>query len=179
MIAADGDDGGVPQAAALEDREVRGAAADVEERDAELLLVRRQHRFGRRQLADHRVDDLDAGAVHARHEVLRRRRAAGDDVDVDLEPRAGEADRRADALLLVDDEVLRQHVQDLAPGRQRHRARRVNRAPHVVARHLAVLAGDGDDAAAVEALDVRAADAEMDRADLDARHQLGFFDRPS
>ena len=80
--------------------------------------------------------------------------------------------------LLVDDEVLRQHVQDLAARRERDRPRRVNRAPHVVARHLAVLAGDRHDAAAVEALDVRAADAEVHRADLDAGHQLGFLDRP-
>ena len=59
-------------------------------------------------------------------------------------------DRRADAVLLVDDEVLRQHVQDLAAARQRHRLGRVDRAPHVLARDLAVLAGDRDDAAAVE-----------------------------
>jgi hypothetical protein len=41
---------------------------------------------------------------------------------------------RADAVLLVDDEVLRQHVQDLAARRQRHGLRRVNRAPHIVSR---------------------------------------------
>ena len=147
------------------------------QRHAQLLLVGREHRFGRGELADHRVGDLDAGAVDARDQVLRRRLAAGDDVDVDLEPGAGEPDRRADALLLVDDEVLRQHVEDLAAGRQRHGPRRVDRAAHVVAGDLAVLAGDRDHAAAVEALDVRAADAEVHRADLDAGHQLGFLDR--
>ena len=86
-------------------------------------------------------------------------------------------DRRADAVLLVDDEVLRQHVQNLAPGRQRHGLGRVDRPPHVVARDLAVLAGHGDHAAAVEALDVRARQREMDGVDLDAGHQLGFLDR--
>ena len=120
---------------------------------------------------------VDAGAVHARDDVLRRALAAGDDVDVDLEPRAGHADRRADAVLLVDDEVLRQHVQDLAAGRQRHRLGGVDRAAHVLARDLAVLAGDRDHAAAVESLDVRARQREVDRVDLDAGHQLGFLDR--
>ena len=119
---------------------------------------------------------VDAGAVHARHDVLRRALAAGDDVDVHLEARAGHADRRADAVLLVDDEVLRQHVQDLAAGRQRHGLRRIDRAPHVLARDLAVLAGDGDHAAAVEALDVRARQREVHRVDLDAGHQLRFLD---
>ena len=98
-------------------------------------------------------------------------------MDVDLEPRAGHADRRADAVLLVDDEVLRQHVQDLAAGRQRHRLGRVDRPAHVVAGDLAVLAGDGDDAAAVEALDVRARQRQVHGVDLDAGHQLGFLDR--
>ena len=119
----------------------------------------------------------DAGAVDARDDVLRRRGAAGDDVDVDLEPGAGHADRRADAVLLVDDEVLRQHVQDLAAARQRHRLGGVDRAPHVLARDLAVLAGDRDDAAAVERLDVRAGQPEVHRVDLDAGGQLGFVDR--
>ena len=96
---------------------------------------------------------------------------------VDLEPGAGHADRRADAVLFVDDEVLRQHVQDLAAGRQRHGLRRLDRAPHVVARDLAALAGHGDDAAAVEALDVRARHRQVHGVDLDAGHQLGLFDR--
>ena len=60
VIAADRDHAGVPEAAALEDREVGRAAADVHERDAELLLVVRQHRFARRQLLEHGVDDRDA-----------------------------------------------------------------------------------------------------------------------
>ena len=63
------------------------------------------------------------------------------------------------------------------PGRQRHRLGGVDRAPHVLARDLAVLAGDRDHAAAVEALDVRARQRQVDRVDLDAGHQLGLVDR--
>ena len=51
VIAADADHGGVPRRA-LEDRQVGSAAADVEQRHAELALVGRQHRFGRGELAD-------------------------------------------------------------------------------------------------------------------------------
>ncbi len=96
---------------------------------------------------------------------------------VDLEPSARETDGRADPLLFVDDEVLRQHVKDLAPGRERDCARGVDRAPHVVAGHFAVFARDGDHAAAVEAFDVRAAHAEMDGADFDTGHQFRFLHR--
>ena len=98
-------------------------------------------------------------------------------MDVHLEPGARHADRCADAVLVVDHEILRQHVQNLASGRQRHGLRGVDRAPHVVARDLAVLARDRDDAAAVEPFDVRAGDRDVHRVDLDAGHQLGLVDR--
>ena len=58
---------------ALEDGEVGGAAADVDERDAQLLLVRREDRLGGGQLLEHGVAHLDAGAVDAGHEVLHAR----------------------------------------------------------------------------------------------------------
>src|ERR687895_605963 len=52
-------------------------------------------------------------------------------------------------MFCVDDEVLRQDVQDLASGRQGHRLRRVDRTPHIVPGDLAVLPGHRDDAATV------------------------------
>ncbi len=51
----------------------------------------------------------------------------------------------------------------------------VDDAADVLAADLPVLAGDGDDAAAVEALDVGAGDAEEGRVDLDAGHELSLF----
>ena len=137
----------------------------------------RQHRFGGADLLDDGVDDAHAGAIHARHQVLRGGRRAGHDVHVDLEPRARHPDRRADAVLLVDDEVLRQHVQDLATGRQADRLGRLDRPPHVIARDLAALARNGNHAAAVEALDVGARHRQVHRVDLDAGHQLGLVHR--
>src|SRR5690606_33620049 len=93
VVAAYGDNARVPEAAALEDREVGGAAAVVAKRHAQLALVGRQHRLGRRDLLEHGIDDGDAGAVDARDEVLHRRRAPRDDVDVHVEPGAGHAHR--------------------------------------------------------------------------------------
>jgi hypothetical protein len=167
VIAADADDRGVPEAAALVDRDVGVPAADVDERDAELLLVLGQHRLARGELLHDRLGDADAGAVHARDDVLRRALAAGHDVHVHSSRAPVMPDRRADSVLLVDDEILGQDVQDLAAGRQRHRLGGVDGAPDVLARDLAVLAGDRDHAAAVEALDVRPRQREVDRIDLD------------
>ncbi len=177
MVAADADDARMPEAAALEDGEIGRATADVDNRHPELFLIGHQHCFARGELFDDRVDHADAGAIDARDNVLRGRRAPRHDVDVHFEPRTGHPHRRANAVLVIDDEVLRQHVENLAPGRKGHGLGGVDGAPHVVAGDFAVLARDRDDPAAVEAFDVRPRDGQVHRVDLDTGHQLGFVDR--
>ena len=85
MIAADRQHRGVPDRPLVEDRQVGRAAADVDERDAELLLVRRQHRLGRGELLEHRLRT----SIPARLTQVTRFCIAvvadGDDVDVGLE----------------------------------------------------------------------------------------------
>jgi hypothetical protein len=79
--------------------------------------------------------------------------------------------------MFVDDELLREDVQDLPAARQRDPLRGIDRAADVLPRDLAVLARDGDDPPAVERLDVRRGQPQVDRVDLDARRQLGLVDR--
>ena len=68
-------------------------------------------------------------------------------------------------------------MEDFAAARQRDRLGGVDGAAHVLPRDLAVLPGDRDHAAAVEGLDVRAREAEMDRVDLHAGGELRLIDR--
>jgi hypothetical protein len=89
----------------LVDRDLGRASADVDEADAELLLVRREDRLGRGELLEHELHDLDPGLVHARDDVLRDRDGRRDDVDVDLEPAADHPERVGHAVLPVDGEV--------------------------------------------------------------------------
>ncbi len=175
LVAGDGHDGRVADRLVLEDGDVGRAAADVDEHDADLLLVVVQDGVARRQRLQHDVVDVVAGLLDAAVDVLGRRDQAGDDVDVGLEPDAAHADRVGDAVLAVDDELLGQHVQDLAVGRHGHVLGVLQQAEHVVAVDLA--ARDRDHAAALEALDVVAGDADDDRLGLDARGVLGRRDR--
>ena len=99
LVAGDRDHGGVADRAAAEHREVGGAAADVDQAHAEVLLVVGQHRIARGQLLEHDVLDLEAAALHALDDVLRRAVGAGDDVHLRLEAHARHADRIADAFL--------------------------------------------------------------------------------
>ena len=114
VIAAERDDRGVPDGAVAEERDVGGAAADVDEEDAQLLLLGGQHRLRRGERLQHDVLHREAGAVDAPDHVLHRGDGAGDDVHLDLEPHAGHAERLPHAVLVVDHEGLGQHVDDLA-----------------------------------------------------------------
>ena len=92
------------------------------------------------QRLEHDVLHLEAGAVDAPDHVAHRGRGAGDQVHLHLEPHAGHAERLLDAVLVVHDEGLGQHVDDLAVLGQVDRAGRVERPVDVGLAHLAVLA---------------------------------------
>ena len=96
-------------------------------------------------------------------------------MDVDLELDAAHAQRVLDPVLLVHDELLGDDVDDLPVRRDGQGLGLVDDPLDVLPADLAVLAGDGDDAPGVEALDVGAGDADVRRADLDSGHELGLF----
>src|SRR5439155_18390367 len=80
-------------------------------------------------------------------------------------------------VLVVDHVGLRQDVYDLAVLGQVDGAGRVERAVYISLAHLAVLAGDGDDPAAVHAPDVTARYPREHARDLHPRHLLGVAHR--
>ena len=156
------------------DRDIGGATADIDQADAEILLVVGEHRVGGSERLQHEVIDLQATAAYALDDVLRRRHRPGDDMHLRLEAEAAHADRLTDAVLVVDDEFLREDVQDLLVGRDRHRARGLDDAIDVHRRHFLVL--DRDHAIRVETLDVAAGDSRIDLFHLGVGHQLDFLD---
>ncbi len=72
--------------------------------------------------AGNQVVDLQAAAIDALGDVLRRAHRAGHDVHVRLETHAAHADRMADVFLTVDDVFLRLLVEHALVGRNRHGA---------------------------------------------------------
>src|SRR3989454_107273 len=176
VVAAERQDGRVPDRAVAEERDVSRSTADVHDDDAELFLVLVQDGVTGGQRLEDDVVHGETRTIHRADEVLDRGHRGGDDVHLDLEAHARHADGIADPLAVVHDEVLGQDVDDLAVLRQVDRARGVHGTLDVRRVHLAVLAGDGDDAAAVDATDVAAGDARVDACDLDACHLLGLAD---
>ena len=110
MLAADGDAVGIDHIAVEEDGQGRGAAAHVDDADAQVHLVVHQARqprgIGRDdQRADVEMAAGDAGAEVA-HWSCRRR----DDMHVDAEPRSEHAARLADAVAAVNRVADRQRL---------------------------------------------------------------------
>jgi len=79
-------------------------------------------------------------------------------------------------VLVVDDEILRQDVEDFLVGGEGDGAGRVHDPLDVARGHLAI--AHCDHAVAVEALDVAPGRAGDHAANLAGGHQLGFLDRP-
>src|SRR5690606_17355589 len=131
LVAGDGNHRRVADGALGEHGDIGGAAADVHQAYAQLLLVLGQHRkAGGKLLQDH-VVHFQAAAAHALDDVLGGAHGAGDHMHLGLQAHAGHAHRLADAVLGIDDEFLGQDVQDLLVGGNRHGARRVDHPLHV------------------------------------------------
>jgi len=92
-----------------------------------------------------------------------------------LETHTGHADGLAYALLAIDDEFLRQYVQDFLISRDRDCTCRIDDTIDIVRVHFTV--ADRDNPMRVEASDMPPGDAGIDRVNLAPGHEFGFFDR--
>ena len=158
-----------------DDRDVGGAAADVDQHHAQFLFVDRQDRVGGRHRLQDQVRNLETAAAHALYNVLHGGDRTGDNVHPHFEADAAHGDRLAHVFLVVDDEFLRHRVQQLLVGRDVHRLGRLDHARHVGRRDFLLL--DRHHPARIERTDMAAGDARVDVADLAIRHQLGLFQR--
>src|SRR5439155_14610079 len=113
LIARDRDHRRMPDRPTGEHGEIGGASTDVHQAYAQFLLIVVEDRLRRSQRLKYHVPDLEPAAAHTLGDVLDRRHRAGDDVDLHLQPYAAHPERLAHVLLTIDDEFLRQDVQDL------------------------------------------------------------------
>ena len=109
-------------AAVRVDEQIRRAAAHVDDRDANFLLVVREHRVRARQGLEHDVRDLEATPLDAANDVLDAGARRRDQVHPDLEAHAAHPDGVTNTVLVVDQVLARQRVQDHPIGVDRDRA---------------------------------------------------------
>ena len=132
--AADGNRSRVRNRALEENRQIAGVRADVEQANAQLALVGGERALGGGNRLEHRFRNFKPGAVGAGDGALQRAAGAGGNVQIDFKPRAHHAHGIEDARLLVEDELARQQMQNLAVGGQLDGARVIDGGAHVFAR---------------------------------------------
>ena len=157
------------------DDDVRRAATDIDEDAADLSLVTAQNRMCAGQRLQHDLFDEESAAFRALGDVGYARGRGCDHVHARLEADTRHADRLFDAVLFVDDVLLREHVNHLAIAGERHSLGLLQHTSDVFDRNLAV--GDGSDPVLVHATHVASSDAGVNRIDLDTGHRLGLLDR--
>lgn len=142
VLAAQRQHMGVLDGIVGENGDVRGAAADVHQRDAQLALFFRQHGLGRCPGIPARCPRLPVrcGGRSARCSGPRSR--PGHDVHLDLQTHSRHAQRIGDAALVVHDIFLRQDVDDFTVRRDGHGTGRIERAFHIALAHFAALDGE-------------------------------------
>ena len=165
----------MPDRALGKDCNVSGAAANINQADAQLLLIVREHRIARCKLLQSQITDLQSTVTHALVNILRSTDRPGDDMHPRLEAYTRHANRLMDSLLLIDDEFLRQYMQNFAVGRNRYSLRRIDHPVDITLRHLAIL--DCHDPVRIQAVDVAACNPGKHRMNLASGHQLRLFDR--
>src|SRR6266446_5783526 len=165
----------VPDLPLVKDRHARRPACHLHQRDAQLLFVVRQHRVGSGERLEHQLGRPVARSLHTAAQVLRGRGLHGHEVHLHLESRAGHPHGIRDAALLVDHVLLRDIVQQLVVASQRHGARHLVHARHVLRRDL--VARHRHDSRRRARRNVLSRDAARHRTDLHARHALGVAHR--
>src|SRR5438552_16993470 len=158
--------------AVMVNRDVRLSASNVDQHGSEFLLVLAENCYRDGNRLEHSIANKESATIHRSDNVLRRCRRASHDMDVDFETCADHAKRIADPILVVNSEFLRQDVNDFAVRRERDGARRFDAPPAVIAVDLAGPGWNRCHTTAIETLDVRPGQPDVDGLHLAACHGL-------
>ena len=173
VVATETQHRGLLDGAPFEDRDIRRAAPDIHHADPQIALVAGQNRLGRGQGFEHDIHHVESRLVAAFDDILGAGDRGGDDVDLGFQAYAAHPKGFPDPILLVDDEFLGNHVDDLAIHGDRHGLRGIDDPLDVDLPDLPVL--DRNDTMAVEGPDMASGDPRVDRGDLTVRHQFRLF----
>ena len=134
--------------------------ADVGQAHAHFAFIGTQHGIGGGKRLKHRVIYMDSGLVHRCDHVLRGARRGSHHVNPHLEPRRHHSQGIVYARLIVEDEFLRQQMQNFAVGGQGNRARLIHRQLDLIASNLTRPCAQTDAAVAVDSANMSTTDAD-------------------
>src|SRR5690349_19932241 len=95
------------------DDQICRATADVVQRHADFALVCRQHRERAGEWLEHHFSHVQVHALGTLDDVLDCMRCGRDEMTTRFETHATHADGLGNSIVSIDQEFLRQHMQDL------------------------------------------------------------------
>ena len=114
MVAAHGDHSRVNDGALLKNDEFCRTRSNIRQAYSHFTLIVAQHRIGGRQRLEHRVVDMHSSPVDCGNHILCGAGGRRDHMNANLEARCHHAQRIVHPGLIVENEFLRQQMQDLA-----------------------------------------------------------------
>src|SRR5581483_741256 len=172
VIAADRHRARVAHDPSAVNDELRRSAADIQQAATQFAFVLSERGFRGSQGLENRVADQNARPVCRRDEILRRGNRRGDHVDIGFEPLPDHSDGIANAVMRVNNELVRQYVEHLAILRKRDVPRSIDCVANVLALNVARAVAERDASPAVHSPNVRSGDADQCRLD---RHSANAF----
>ena len=169
FLSCDADHRRVPDRTFFEHGKVRCPSTNIEKRDPHLLLFIIKHGIARCERLQNHVGNFKTCALDTLVDVLCGADKAGDDMNVGLHAHTGHTEWVIDAILSIDDELLRDDVNDLSVGRKCDTLRILDEAVDIGLRHFMVRPADANHAAALEALNMVAGNADHHRLDIHTR----------
>ena len=177
VIAADREDAALFHRAVDIENVIGRPAADIDDERAEILLMLGEDDLGGSEGGEDDVLDIERQFLHAADRVLNPRAHAVDDVEIGLQFLAEHSDRIEHAVLSVDVIMLDDRMQKRVLRRNAHLARVDLHVLDILLVDLVAIFRQHDAAAIVEALNVRAGDADVDAANHDVAFLFGIDHR--
>ena len=165
MIAANRNHAGVSHRAFLKNDHAGRSRAQVGQADTQFALVRSQHGIGAGQGLEYGVVHVHAGAIDGGDHVLHGARRDRDHVHPHFEPGGHHAQRIVHAGLVIENEFLRQQVQNFAIVGKRDGAGLVHRGTKFLAANFTRPRAETQPAMAVDAAGVRSGHAQQGMLD--------------
>src|SRR5690606_10424178 len=173
LVACDRNNCRVANRTARVNRDISRAAANVDQHNTQLFLVRRQASQAGRQGLQNQVLYFQAATANALHNILCGTDGAGHNMHAHFQAQAAHPNGFTYIFLRIDNEFLGQHMQHLLVSRNIDRFGCFDNTGDIGGGNFFVLYSHH--AAGIETGDVAAGDAGINLANLAVSHQLCLF----
>src|SRR5579884_2506652 len=179
VLAADRNRGRVSHAAVMVNDHARRSGPKVHEGNSQLAIVRSEAGLRASQRLKNRstFGDLDPCTVDGRNDVLPRQGRSRHQVDVRLEPSPHHSYRIPNAVLRIQQKLLRKNVQQFPVSRQRDTLGRTDHLADVFAPDAVAAISNRYAAARIDAANVRPAHADIGHVNWNPRSRFRSFNR--